>query len=256
MFIDSHCHLEMEEYDKDRQAVIRRALDDGVECMISVATEEAHFDRVIQIAEQNDNVYAALGIHPHNAKDYSQKSQERVIELAKHPKVVAYGEIGLDFFKDYSPRKVQMKAFAAQLSAARNAGLPIVIHSRNAKQETLEVLRNAELKDSTVIIHCFSYDLRTAEIMLEMGFYLSITGVVTYKNSPLADIVRHLPLESLLTETDSPFLTPHPRRGKRNEPAEVVRVYEKIAEIQDRTIQEVSDTIGKTFDRLFLQGIQ
>lgn len=256
MFIDSHCHLEMEEYDKDRGAVIRRALDDGVESMITVATEEAHFDRAIQIAEQNDNVYAALGVHPHNAKDYSEELQERIIELAKHPKVVAYGEIGLDFFKDYSPRKAQIEAFVAQVSAARDAGLPMVIHSRNAKQKTLEVLKNADLKDSRVIIHCFSYDLGTAETMLEMGFYLSITGVVTYKNSPLADIVRHIPLESLLAETDSPFLTPHPHRGKRNEPAEVVRVYEKIAEIQDRPIQEVSDTIAKTFDRLFLQGMQ
>jgi TatD DNase family protein len=256
VFIDSHCHLEMDEYDKDREAVIKRAADQGVECMVTVATEEAHFDRALRIAEQNRNVYAALGIHPHNAKGYSQELQDRIIALAKHPKVVAYGEIGLDFFKDYSPRQAQTEAFAAQISAACTAGLPIVIHSRNAKEETLEILKGSNLGETRVIIHCFSYDLATAKTMLDMGFYLSITGVITYKNSSLADIVRHLPLESLLAETDSPFLTPHPRRGKRNEPAEVALVYEKIAEVQRRPMRDVSETIGKTFGRLFLSKTQ
>lgn len=255
MFIDSHCHLEMEEYDNDREAVISRAAGGGVGRMITVATEEAHFDRAVRIAEQNPNVYAALGVHPHNAKDYSPELQERIIDLAKHPKIVAYGEIGLDFFKDYSPRPVQREAFAAQVSAARDLGLPIVIHSREARQETLDILKGSNLGDGSVIVHCFSYDLATAKIMLDMGFYLSITGVITYKNSPLPDIVRHLPLESLLTETDSPFLTPHPRRGKRNEPAEVVLVYERIAQILKRPIQEVSNTVEKTFTKLFLGRI-
>lgn len=256
MFIDSHCHLEMEEYDQDRDVVIKRATDSGVEYMLTVATEEPHFDRAIRIIERNPNVYGAIGIHPHSAKDYSDKLQKRIIALVKHPKVVAYGEIGLDFFKDYSPRQVQIEAFASQVSAAKDAGLPIVIHSRNAKQETLQILKDAGLEDSNVIIHCFSYDLSTAKTMLDMGFYLSITGVVTYKNSPLADIVRHLPLESLLAETDSPFLTPHPYRGKRNDPAQVIRVYETIAQIQQRSIVEVADMIGKTFRKLFLKGAQ
>jgi TatD DNase family protein len=246
----------MEEYDPDRGAVITRAADSGVKYMLTVATGETHFDQAIRIIEQNANVYGALGIHPHNTKDYSDKLQKRIIALATHPKVVAYGEIGLDFFKDYSPRQTQIAAFAAQVSAAKHAGLPIIIHSRCAKQETLDILKESDLEDNKVIIHCFSYDLPTARTMLDMGFYLSITGVVTYKNSPLADIVRHLPLEFLLAETDSPFLTPHPRRGKRNEPAEVIRVYEKIAEIQKRSIEEVSDTIGQTFSKLFLGGMQ
>jgi TatD DNase family protein len=256
MFIDSHCHLEMEEYDRDREAVIKRAADGGVGCMLTVATEERDFDRAIQIVEQNSNVYGALGIHPHNAKDYSQKLQKRIIDLAKHPKVVAYGEVGLDFFKNYSPRQTQIKTFEAQVSAAKDAGLPIIIHSRNASQETLEILKDSGLEGSKVIIHCFSYDLATARTMLNMGFYLSITGVVTYKNSPLADIVRQLPLESLLAETDSPFLTPHPHRGKRNEPVQVVHVYEQIALIQKRSIDDVSDIINKTFGKLFLGGMQ
>ncbi len=252
MFIDSHCHLEMEEYDRDREAVIRRAAEEGVGYMLTVATEEAYFDRAIQIIEQNPTVFGVLGIHPHNAKDYSQKVQKRIIELVKHPKIVAYGEIGLDFFKDYSPRQAQIDAFVSQISLAKDANLPIVIHSRNAKQETLEILKAAGTESAKVIIHCFSYDLPTAKTMLDMGFYLSITGVVTYKNNPLAEIVRHLPLESLLAETDSPFLTPQPHRGKRNEPAEVVRVYEKIAEIQKRSLDDVSHVMGKTFGKLFL----
>lgn len=256
MFIDSHCHLEMEEYDSDRKEVIKRAGDRGVDYMITVATEEAHFDRAIQIAEQNPHVYVALGIHPHNAKDYSQEVQKRIMGLAKHPKVVAYGEIGLDFFKDYSPHREQLEAFASQVAAASSAGLPMVIHSRSAKEETLDVLRHSDLKDSKVIVHCFSYDLVTAKLMLDLGFYLSITGVITYKNSPLPDIVRHLPLESLLAETDAPFLTPHPRRGKRNEPAEVLHVYQKIAEIQKRPLDQVSEAIGRTFNKLFLEGVQ
>jgi len=254
MFIDSHCHLEMEEYDKDRQAVIRRAEEKGVRYMLTVATEEQHFDRAIGIIEQNPAVYGALGIHPHNAKYYSQELQGRIISLARHPKVVAYGEIGLDFFKDYSPRKTQMEAFAAQVAAAKDAGLPIIIHSREARRETLEILKGADLGDNPVVIHCFSYDLATAKTMLDMGFYLSITGVVTYKNSPLADIIRHLPLGSLLAETDSPFLTPHPHRGKRNEPSLVANVYERIAQVQKRTIEEVCETIGSTFRALFLRG--
>lgn len=256
MFIDSHCHLEMEEYDKDREAVVTRAIEKGLGYMLTVATEEDHFERLIQIVDRYPNVYGALGIHPHNAKHYSQKLQERIIQLTAHPKVVAYGEIGLDFFKDYSPRQAQVEAFAAQVFAAKEAKLPIIIHSREARQETLNILNDAGLGDSPVVIHCFSYDLATAKTMLDMGFYLSITGVITYKKSPLADIVRHLPLESLLAETDSPFLTPHPHRGKRNEPAQVISVYEKIAEIQNRSVDEVSEKIRKTFSTLFLGGME
>lgn len=246
----------MEEYDEDREAVIARAAEKGLEYMLTVATEEGHFHRAIGIIEKNPAVYGAIGIHPHNAKDYSQELQKRIIQLAKHPKVVAYGEIGLDFFKDYSPRQAQIEVFSAQVSAAKEAGLPLIIHSRDAKEETLGILKDANLGDIPVVIHCFSYDLATAKTMLDLGFHLSITGVVTYKNSPLPEIVRSLPLESLLAETDSPYLTPIPHRGKRNEPAHVVGVYEKIGDLQKRSVDEVSRTINKTFRTLFLGGVE
>ncbi|OPY65490.1 MAG: putative deoxyribonuclease YcfH [Syntrophorhabdaceae bacterium PtaU1.Bin034] len=253
MFVDSHCHLEMEDYDKDRQSVIDRGVKEGVSYMLTVGTEERYFSRVAQIVDSNPTVFGAIGIHPHNAKDYSPALEESIRKHLAHPKIVGYGEIGLDFFRNHSPREAQLEAFRRQIGLAREAGLPIIIHSRNAKRETLEVLEEAGLGDHKTVIHCYSYDLATAKKLLGMGrFYLSIPGTVTYKNTGLTDIVRHVPLDRLLSETDAPFLTPEPKRGRRNEPAYVRLVVETIARIKQQPVEEVASALAATFSDIFL----
>jgi TatD DNase family protein len=252
MFVDSHCHLELEEYDDDREAVISRALDAGITRMLTVGTEERYFPRVIEIAETHPEVFGAVGIHPHNAGDYSDALEERIKGYLTHPKIVGYGEIGLDFYRDYAPRDAQATAFRRQIEVARTAGLPIIVHSRNARTETLDILKDAKLEEYKVVIHCYSYDLDTAREMLDLGFFLSIPGTVTYKKSGLSEVVRYVPIERLLSETDAPFLTPVPHRGKRNEPSFVRLVAEEIARIKQMSVEEVAPLLADTFTRIFL----
>jgi TatD DNase family protein len=252
MFIDSHCHLELEEYDDDRSAVIERALADGVSLMLTVGTEERYFPKVTEIVETYERVLGAVGIHPHNAADYSDDLEERIKGYLTHPKIVGYGEIGLDFYRDHAPHDVQIAAFERQIEIARAAALPLIIHSRNAREETLDILRNARLEDHKTVIHCYSYDLDTARKMLDLGFFLSIPGTVTYKNSTLGDVVRYVPFDRLLSETDAPFLTPQPKRGKRNEPANVCLVAREIARIKQTAVEEAAPLLADTFSRVFL----
>jgi len=250
MFVDSHCHLEMEEYDGDREAVLGRARDAGVSYMLTVATEERYFSKALEIAEGHPSVYAALGIHPHNAGAYSDALEERIRGYLPHPKVVGYGEVGLDFYRNYAPRKAQMEAFRRQIPLARASGLPLIIHSRNTRAETLQVLKEAAIHP--IIIHCYSYDLDTARKLLDLGAFLSIPGTVTYRKSGLAEVLRYVPTERLLSETDAPFLAPEPHRGRRNEPAYVCRVVEEIAAIKGSALEDISALLAGTFASLFL----
>jgi len=252
MFVDSHCHLEMEEYDEDREAVIGRASGAGISTMLTVGTEVRYFPKVVEIIETHPQVYGAVGIHPHNAKDYSPEIEETIMEYLKHPKVVGCGEIGLDFYRDYSPRELQIEAFRRQIELARLAGLPVIIHSRNARQETLEILKEAHLQDHKTVVHCYSYDLDTARKLLDMGVYLSIPGTVTYPDTKLTEIVRYTPLDRLLSETDAPFLAPVPKRGRRNEPAFVKLVVEQMAQILARPAFDVASALTDTFKAVFL----
>jgi TatD DNase family protein len=252
MFVDSHCHLELEEYDDDRQAVIERALAGGVSRMLTVGTEERYFPRVVEIVDAWESVFGAIGVHPHNAADYSEALEERIKGYLAHPKVVGYGEIGLDFYRDYAPRDTQVEVFKKQIELARGAGLPIIVHSRDAKEETLHILKEAHLEDHKTVIHCYSYDLETARKMLDLGFFLSIPGTVTYKNSSLGDVMRYVPVERLLSETDSPFLTPHPKRGKRNEPDNVRIVVREMAQIKQMAVEELAAVLDRTFGSIFL----
>jgi TatD DNase family protein len=252
MLVDSHCHLEMEEYDEDREAVIDRASGAGISTMLTVGTEVRYFPRVVEIVEAHPQVYGAVGIHPHNAKDYSPEIEEVVKVYLRHPKVVGCGEIGLDFYRDYSPRGLQIEAFRRQIALARLAGLPVIIHSRNARQETLEIMKEAHLQDHRTVVHCYSYDLDTAKKLLDMGIYLSITGTVTYPDTKLAKIIAYAPLDRLLSETDSPFLAPVPKRGRRNEPAFVKLVVERIAQIKAKPVEDVASALADTFKAVFL----
>ncbi len=253
MFVDSHCHLEMEDFEQDRDTVIKKSLEEGLDYILTVGTEERYFDKVLQIIEKYDNIYGAIGIHPHNSACYNDSTEKNVRRYAKHKKIVAYGEIGLDFFKNYSPKDRQIDAFKKQLILAKSLDLPVVIHSRHAKEETLEILQEIHQGNTPGVIHCYSYDYYTAKKLLDMGFYISIPGTITYKNAQKAEeVVKNVPIDRLLAETDAPFLTPVPHRGKRNEPRFVKYTFETIARIRKADIEEIASNIRNNFTKLFL----
>ena len=254
MFVDSHCHLEMESYDADRDKVISRGIKAGLGYMLTVATEEKYFAAALEIVDSYAAVYGAFGIHPHNSREFNDRLAEKIKGLFSHKKFVAYGEIGLDFYRNYAPREVQIRAFRAQLALAKELSLPIIIHSREAREETLRIVRETGAADNGAVMHCFSYDLGTARELLDMGLHLSIPGTVTYnKASSLREIVRYMPLDRMLPETDAPFLTPEPHRGKRNEPAFVTLVVTQIAQSLGRPVEEVSPVLCDNFVNLFLK---
>ncbi|MCX7817351.1 MAG: TatD family hydrolase [Syntrophales bacterium] len=237
--IDSHIHLEMEEFNKDRAEVIKRAEHAGVEAMITVGTTVEDCYKAVEIANSFKCVYAAVGIHPHETKEINDNTYESLRKLCKNKKVVAFGEIGLDFFRDLSPRHIQTWRFREQLELASELDLPVIIHDREAHSQVLEILRKWNGKRGGVI-HCFSGNLRMAEEFINLGFYISIAGPVTYaKKEKLREVVRSVPLERILIETDAPYLPPQPFRGKRNEPAYIGHTARKIAEIKEVPLEEV-----------------
>ncbi len=242
MLIDSHAHLEMPDFKKDLEAVIQRAKDSGVEYLFTVGTEEKDWKMALEIARSHPSVYAILGVHPHNAKEIDDRTYPLLTKLCRDGKVKACGEIGLDFFRNLSPPDVQLKRFREQIGLAKELGLPIVVHDREAHRETLEILQSEKAEACGGIIHCFSGDYEMAEVCIDMGFYISIPGTITFKNAEgLREIVRKVPLESLLVETDAPFLTPEPFRGKRNEPGYVRYTAEKLAEIKKVPFDKVAE---------------
>lgn len=242
MLIDSHTHLEMPEFKKDLEAVIQRAKESDIGYIFTVGTEKKDWTRVLEIAHSHPSVYAILGVHPHNAKEIDAETYPTLKRLCRNEKVKAYGEIGLDFFRNLSPRDIQLKRFREQIGLARELGLPIVVHDREAHQETLEILRSERAEECGGIIHCFSGDYEMARACIDMGFSISVPGTITYKNSePFREIIQHLPLESLLVETDAPFLAPVPFRGKRNEPSFVRYTAQKIAEVKKISFEKVAE---------------
>ena len=249
MVIDSHSHLEVKGFDRDRDAVVARALQAGVMAIVTVGTNLRDCRKAIALTRQYPSVYAAIGIHPHDSKDIGVETYDALRELAGQDKVVAYGEIGLDFYHDHSPRQVQIRRFGEQLELAREIDLPIVIHDRDAHRQTLEMLSGWQRGG---VIHCFSGDYNMARICLDRGFYISIPGTVTFqKAETLQNVARRIPLERLLVETDAPFLTPDPHRGKRNEPAFVVHTAKKVAEIRGISLEEVGEVTSGNVKAVF-----
>jgi len=239
MLIDSHAHLEIGDFDNDMDDVVERARQTGIDLIVTVGTNLSDCKKAVDLTRRYEAVYAAVGIHPHEVKDITPTTYDDLRKLTKMQKVVAYGEIGLDFFRNLSPRDIQLRRFAEQLELAADLELPIIIHDREAHSETLELLKT--WKGRRGIIHCFSGDCRMAEKCLDMGFYISIPGPVTYKKSEiLQDVVRFVPITSLLLETDAPYLTPEPNRGKRNEPAFVIHTAKKVAEIKELPLDTVA----------------
>ena len=236
MLIDSHCHIDGDSFDEDRDEVVQRAKDTGVAAMLVVGTGDPHSDdfrKAVVVAEKYENVYASVGVHPHDAKLYDDEAEKHLTELTKSEKVIAWGEIGLDFYYDHSPRDVQREVFRRQIRKAAELDLPIIIHSRDADDETVEILKEECSSDSFGggIMHCFGGTAAMAEALMKLGFLISFAGNVTFKKAEnLRDAARVVPLDRLLVETDCPFLTPIPFRGKRNEPAFVEHTAKFLAE--------------------------
>jgi TatD DNase family protein len=226
--IDSHCHIDGDAFEEDRDDVVRRATEAGVTAMLNVGTGDPHSDdfiKAVAVAERYENVYASVGVHPHDAKLYNDAAENHLIDLVKSSdKVIAWGEIGLDFYYDHSPRDMQREVLRRQIRTARELDLPIIIHSRDADDETVEILSDECLHGNFRggIMHCFGGTPKMAEALISLGFLISFAGIVTFKKAEnLRDAARVVPLDKLLVETDCPFLTPIPFRGKRNEPAYV-----------------------------------
>lgn len=265
MYVDSHAHLEGHKYDEDRDAVFARAEQAGVEAVLCIgnADDQYGFDCAIKLAEKYSNVYASVGIHPHEASLGSEQLYLRLAKLAGQPKVIAWGEIGLDYYYDHSPRDVQQRVFISQMELAREAkngaGLPIIIHCRpsdnsdNAWHDVFALLRQHWTPHRrTGIIHCFTGDVAQMREAVELGFYVSFSGAVTFpKAESIRAAAKECPLEHMLIETDSPFLAPVPYRGKRNEPAYVVETAKKIAEVRGIAVEKVARATTANFKRLF-----
>lgn len=250
--VDTHCHLDDKRYDEDRDQVLKRAFKSGIEFVVNVSYDANSARRALQLAQANERVYAAVGIHPHDASTYSPEVEALLRELAAHPKVVAIGEIGLDYYYDNSPRDVQRAVFARQIELAAELGKPIVVHNRDAHQDTLNILKQHSSLSVGGLLHCFSGSYETAKVCLDMGYYIAFGGSITFKNARrLQDVVRKLPLERMLLETDCPYLTPVPHRGKRNEPAYVTYVAQKAAELKGISVEEVAQTTTQNARRVF-----
>ena len=252
-FIDTHAHLYDERYDDDRAEMIARAAEAGVTQIISMGDTMAASAQVIADAEQYPTLYAAVGIHPESACVLTDAERAQLLAWAKHPKVVAIGEIGLDYYweKDPKARALQRELFVTQLNLARAAGLPVCIHDREAHGDTLAILQ-AEGRDLAGVLHCYSGSLETARELWKLGYYIGIDGPLTFKNAgKLPAIVREAPQDKLLIETDSPYLAPVPLRGKRNEPAYLVHIAAKIAELRGESVEEVAAYTTENARRLY-----
>lgn len=257
MFVDSHAHIDGPEFDADREEIIERAHAAGVSAILNVGTGDPHsgaFERAIELGKSHQTVYTAIGTHPHDARFYNDEAEEKTRSLIQNgERVVAWGEIGLDFHYDNSPRDVQIEVFKRQLHAARELDLPVVIHTREAETETIDILKtDYDGADRRGVFHCFSGSEDLAKRALEIGFMISFSGIVTFKKADdLRNIARQVPLDRLLIETDCPYLTPVPHRGKRNEPAYVVEVARFLAALHGLEIEELGRITTENFMRFF-----
>jgi TatD DNase family protein len=254
MLADSHCHLNMEYFKDDYVEIAERAYKTGVRLIVAIGTNYNDSKRGVEIANEIDYVYTSIGWHPHDTKDIKTlKNLLKITDLANHKKVVAYGEIGLDFFKNYSPQDIQKKFFRYQINVAKELKLPIIIHDRNAHEEVLKILKEENAALVGGVIHCFSGDAEYAKQVMDLGFFISFPGTITFKNnkSEAKKIIASIPADRILIETDSPFLTPVPHRGKRNEPAFVRHVAETIAEFKGISFDEIAEITYNNCKRVF-----
>jgi TatD DNase family protein len=255
--VDSHCHLDYPELAADLPGVLARARNAGVGHLLTIGTKLSAFDRVLAAAEAHPEVSCTVGIHPHEAGTEIADDAAALIARAAHPKVVAFGETGLDFYYEHSPRDAQERSFRTHIAAARETGLPLVVHTRDADADTARVLtEEARAGAVTGVIHCFSSGPELAEIALDLGFYISISGIVTFKKADaLRDVVRAIPLDRLLVETDSPYLAPVPHRGKPNEPAFVAHTAAAVAALKGVSAADLAAATTANFFALFARAV-
>jgi TatD DNase family protein len=258
MLIDSHCHLNYKGLVEDQAAVLERARARGVTGMLSISTREREWAEVIAIAEREPDVWASVGIHPHEADEHVHVDTAKLVEAGRHPKVIGIGETGLDYYYDHSDREQQKRSFRAHIAAARETGLPLIVHTRDAEEDTAAIIADEMGKGAyPALIHCFTASAGFAQAMLDLGLYISVAGIVTFKNArELQETVATLPGDRMLIETDAPFLAPVPHRGKTGEPAFVADTAAFIANLRGEDPQYLMDRTAHNFFRLFGKATQ
>ncbi len=248
MICDSHCHLQDKRLKGETEKIVRDALEYGVGKILIPGWDLSSSKEALAIAEKFENVFAACGVHPHDSRHYNHDVEKELIKLVGNEKVVGVGEIGLDYYRDLSPRKVQKDVFKRQMQIAKEKNLPVIIHTRDSIEDTIEIVSNFKCRG---VFHAFDYTVDFAMKVIKMGFFLGIGGVVTYTNSKIFLSIKDIPLDSILVETDAPYLTPNPCRGKRNEPAYTRYVVKKIAELKGKNFAEVAEVTYKNTKKLF-----
>lgn len=253
MLVDSHCHLDYGALSEKLDVVVARARSAGIGAMLTISTRLDRFPDVLAIAERYEDIWCSVGVHPHEAGGEPDVTVRQLVELSDHPRVVGIGETGLDYYYEHSPRDIQQRSFRTHITAARETGLPVIVHSRNAEADTARILTDEYRNGAYLgLLHCFSSMRQLAEKALEIDFLISFSGIVTFKNADeVREAVRIVPLDRLLVETDSPFLAPAPHRGKTNEPAYVVHTAGKVAEVKGVSCLELADATTWNFFNLF-----
>lgn len=253
MLVDSHCHLNFPDFAEDLDAVVARAREAGVGVMQTICTEMEEFDQIAGIAERYAGIYCSVGVHPNDSEKVHVPSLEELLEKTKHPKTIGIGETGLDYYYEKSDRSIQQLSFRTHIHCAQASGLPLIVHTRSADEDTVAILREEMArKPFSGVIHCFSASLELAEQALELGFYISFSGIVTFKNASIVhEAARRVPLDRVLVETDSPFLAPVPHRGKRNEPGFTREVNKSVAALKAISEEECAAGTTANFFRLF-----
>ena len=253
MLVDSHCHLDFPDFADELDAVVRRAMDAGIERLVTISTRVKKFDQVLAVAERFDPIYCSVGTHPHNADEELDVMAEQLVALSEHRKVVAIGEAGLDYFYDNAPREAQAQGLRTHIAAARMTGLPLVIHARDADDDMAAILRQESEKGAfPAVLHCFSSGNGLAETGIALGHYVSFSGILTFKKSDeLRAIAGDLPADRILVETDAPYLAPTPHRGKRNEPAFVAHTAAVVAQTRGVSVETIAEQTSENFFRLF-----
>lgn len=253
MLVDSHCHLNFPDFNDRVDEVVKNANANGVQYMQTICTKTSEFPAILDIATKYKNIWCSVGVHPNNVEDEPLAPSEKLIELAKNDKVIGIGETGLDYYYEHSPRELQQQSFKNHIIASQETGLPVIVHTRSADDDTIDILQeHMAKKPFPGLIHCFSTSAKLAYAAIEMGMYISISGIVTFKKATeLQDIVKELPLERLLVETDAPYLAPVPFRGKTNEPAYTKHTAEFIADLKGISYEEVAKVTTDNFFNLF-----
>lgn len=253
MLVDSHCHLDFPDFENELDGVLARAQNAGIGYMLTICTRLEKFAPILELARRHNNMSCSVGVHPHNVGDGTEASVDELLRLAGDANVIGFGETGLDFFYDHSPRDIQERSFRTHIAASRQANLPVIVHTRDADADMVRILRDEYEKGAFPgLIHCFSSGPELAEAVLDMGFYISVSGIITFKTADeLRETVSNVPLERILVETDAPYLAPVPKRGKRNEPAFTAYTAARVAELKGVSDEVLAEITTENFFRLF-----